>query len=370
MRKLLAVLMLLLLPSGAWAEITFDANGKWESSFTYSSECSQRGLDGKTSCDHVQNDGIQWAWGGGIGLGDTYTQAVAAANYPGGEGGLGARFWNYDGRNELSGPIKVAFPSPQKELWIRWYMRYQEGFGWKDHVIDYNKTLYIRTNVPHNAVIPSLVTNRFRISTQVPSWNHYADVPSGWNQTYGPEYSDGSWHCFEIYIKMDTQDNPYNSIYRMWLNGELIGEKTNVNFSDNNATAREGWVYFDFNNNQNEVDNSSGPLGVPYAYIDYDDMVIYNQTPPNTDAHGNDFIGPLTWDAPEPSCVTTYTLCTAQGECESNGWYWNADSQVCQLSAPYTPASRATIVPVGTPGSKPLTFTPLDTPGAGRMRVQ
>lgn len=28
-------------------------------------------------------------------------------------------------------------------------------------------------------------------------------------------------------------------------------------------------------------------------YVDFDDMVIYNATPPNTDSGGNPYIGPL-----------------------------------------------------------------------------
>ena len=79
---------------------------------------------GSPSCDGL-------ALGGGWtceGLGE---QITSDANYPNGAGGKGQRHWKGDGiDNVTSGGLSLAFQTPQKELWIRWYMRYEEGFKW------------------------------------------------------------------------------------------------------------------------------------------------------------------------------------------------------------------------------------------------
>ena len=300
----LLIIFIFVFPTDAFSEITFDANGKWETSFDYPEECSIRGVDNQTNCGNVQNDGTNWNWGGGtIRDGNTYTQAVADANYPGGGGGLGARFWNYDGHNTQSGPIRVSFPNPQKELWIRWYMRYQEGFQWRSseggtlHRIHYNKTLYLRTGASGADVIPGL-WDYFQFRAQGDPKGNWSYPGGGWNDSFGPGHSDGQWHCFEVYIKMNSSLGSSDGLMRWWVNGVLYAEQTDIRYDNNNATSHEGFTYFTFNNNQNYVSNADGPIGLTYAYIDYDDMVIYNQTPPNSDEHGNHFIGPISSMAP------------------------------------------------------------------------
>ena len=290
---------ILIFPSYASGQITFDANGKWETTFDYPSECAQRGYDDQPNCGTVSNDGIQWNAGAGHRTSsNTYTRAVADANYPGGGGGLGARFWNYDGHNNHSGTVGVYFPSPQKELWIRWYMRYQEGFQWRSseggtlHQIAFNKTFIMRTGASGADMVPG-VLNGFHLRVQGEPGHSIYFNNGGWDDTFGPGTSDGEWYCFEIYMKMGTSVGSANGIMRWWVNGALKAERTNIVWDNNNSTSHQGWTWFNFNENQSYVSNADGPLGLDYAYIDYDDMVIYNQTPPNVDAHGNPFIGPL-----------------------------------------------------------------------------
>jgi hypothetical protein len=310
----------------------------WSSTFNYS-ECTQRGAGGQTDCADVQNDGITWSWGAD-GVGGNYTQVSASANYPEGGGGNGARFWVGDGRNVNSGPIRIDFPSHQKELWIRWYMRYQQGFQWD--FIGYNKTLYLTTDQPGISVIPSLFDDVFSIHPQ--GTGVLAETlgfsEAGWDQTYGPGTSDGSWHCFEIYIKMDTQGAPYNGVARFWLNGILKGEYTNANFSNGYSAARNGWTHFIFNENQNSVSNANGPIGASVAYVDYDDMAIYNTTPLNIDAHGNPFIGPIEYSEPDDEePAGEFALLFEENFEDSNlagrGWYDNTSPILTSLeSAP------------------------------------
>ena len=284
----------------------------WSTSFEYPQSCvHNRAADGgSTSCAAVQNDAVDWVFAGGST--NPPSQVLSAANYPFGMGGMGARFWVGDGHNQNSAPAVLTFSEPKKELWIRWYMRYQKGFQWKDNSIHYNKVLYIRTQCSHNAAIPSLLTNDFSMETQDSYQAAQRFGGAGWNGTYGPGPSNGEWHCFEVHMKMDsagihgggfrTPDvQPFNGVARMWLNGRLVGEKTNVNYSNGYADARQGWFRILFNHNQNEVDNRNGPIGQSWGYVDFDDMVVYTEKPPNVDAHGNPFIGPVGAGGGKPS---------------------------------------------------------------------
>ena len=298
------IVIILIFPFYVYGQIVFGEHGKWKTTFDYG-PCSQRGVGGETNCDHVQNDGVAWSWGGGVGPGNTYTQATPDANYPGGGGGMGARFWNYDGHNSLSGPIRISFPAPQKEIWVRWYMRFQEGFRWNtgtghnnenppftEHRIHFNKTFIIRTGAAGADVVPYL-NNAFRFRTQGGLTTSTNFSGGGWDDSMGPGLSDGEWYCFEFYMKMNSSVGSADGIGRWWVNGVLYGEADNIRWDNANSTSHQGWTWMDFNNNQSRVENINGPIGLNYAYIDYDDMVIYNQTPPNSDEHGNPFIGPL-----------------------------------------------------------------------------
>ncbi len=151
-------------------------------------------------------------------------------------------------------------------------------------------------------------------------------------------YSDGLFHCFEIHLKMDS--NGTDGIGRLWIDGVLRASNAGVNWSNGNATARAGWKKFFFHENQNNPGN-----GRP-MYVDYDDMVIYNTTPPNRDAQGNPFIGPIGWNgtapapapapAPTEPPVATTTLFEEKFEDASvgtRGWYDNTSPIVTTAQA-------------------------------------
>ncbi len=277
----------------------------WSTSFDYG-PCSQRGVEGEISCAHVENDGIAWNWGAGVGPGDTYTQVTPDAKRPGSEGMGGARFWKYDGHNHDSGVVRVEFDDgPHEKLWIRWYLRYEKGFKWST---SFGSKL-IRFS-PGTTVAPlmhwyySLVYSSHTAATVTNSQLDRFDT-GGWIDNFADAngYSHGEFVCVELYLKMDTEGDgpfsdpiiPYNGIAKIWINGEFIGEKTNLSFSGGDPEIREGWTHFQFSDNQSGVDNENGPIGVNYAYEDWDDMVIYNKTPSNIDNHGNPFIGPSDW---------------------------------------------------------------------------
>ena len=232
---------------------------------------------GSPSCD-----GLQKALDGTCqGLGEQFTQS---ANYPGGGGGKGQRHWEGDGTNIQSGGTVLYFKAPQKELWIRWYMRYEKGFKWS--TLSYDKWLYINTGAQSKDVIPEFHgSNGISLIAQgTPDYYQVSTNNRGWQSIYGSQ-SDGSWFCVELHIKMDT--NGKDGIGRLWLNGELIASNTAVNWSGGNTTARQGWIRFIIGSNQKSPSN-----GRP-MYLDFDDFYITNTRPSNRDAHGNYFIGPI-----------------------------------------------------------------------------
>lgn len=282
--KILASLIVLLWASSGFAAISF-TNGKWETSFL---TCPEGSGYGATLCDNLD-------WGNAYTDGGNATQITTSANNSAGLGGRGVRFWNNDGQNMNSATLRVEFPTLQAELWIRWYTRYQSGYSWSGSTPSYDKMLYITgdidiipeyhdgNNGPEYSVVTQGAADYYQIET----------TDFGWSHVMGGATGDGQWHCYEIHIKRDTTSGaPHNGVGQLWIDGILRAE-------DITAEMGNGWVSFKFEENQNSVAS-----GAPY-YIDYDDMVIYNTTPPNTDANGKAFIGPLDWGGTDTTAGKT-----------------------------------------------------------------
>lgn len=281
-----------LLPS-VNAQILFDENGRWEENFDYDFNWEQ----GEPPFGEFVSGG---AWK--CGPGDYGNQLIEEAKNPLSEGKRGFRHWQGDGTNNNSGGLGLRFDKKQKEFWIRFYHRYEEGFQWSinsnsgKRVPHYDKILYIWTSTSGNATFAHISTDGWRIPTQSPSGVRAAGADRGWHWTMGGDQSHGEFVAHEYYFKMDTDGT--NGVGMYWQNGELLIESHDINYStldinnvqDRDLKAREGWTNFLVGSNQNTPDNGR------CMYVDYDDIVIYNSTPPNTDEHGNPFIGPLGWE--------------------------------------------------------------------------
>lgn len=292
--KMVTVLILVFTwPCSAHGSIAFDADGKWSTSFEYGAECVKHWqfYDEIGYCQDIVNDGIIWTgWPPSYNEHDPdmkLTSIVADAAH---SGDYGARYWVFDGTNRQSPGITVEFPEPQPEFWIRYYLRYQEGFNWS--LQHYEKQLYFRT-LGSPALIPGMANGNFYVhsSGNTGSTNIYSSLT--WNDHMGTpdNTSNGEWMCWEMYVKMDTDGT--DGIVRLWIDGNLVLNRSDINHSGGEVEVRSGWTWFGFHSNQNEIDNSNGPIGADYAYVDYDDMVIYIHTPPNTDDNDIPFIGPM-----------------------------------------------------------------------------
>ncbi len=251
--------------------------------------------------------------------GTEYTQVQSAANYPGGAGGNGLRFWvGYDGsgnyNNNHSDPVDLFLgtsgnPGKQyPELWFCWYMRYQSGFQWapangpggvSGGGPNYSKNIYIWSKTMSNpaVILEYANTDNYRMYVQLNRGGTSLYGNSGWQtvQCGGNANltSDGSWHCFEAHIKADT--NGSNGVGELWIDNVQQFSQSNVNF----GTPR-GWSMIEFNSNVSNPANS----GVNY-YIDYDDIAIST-----TGRIGSSAGGGGTTPTPTPPATTGPTVPT------------------------------------------------------------
>ena len=51
--------------------------------------------------------------------------------------------FHYDGQNAYSDAYGYYFNTYQKELWVRFYIRYQPGFTWSGGSPNYHKWMYL-----------------------------------------------------------------------------------------------------------------------------------------------------------------------------------------------------------------------------------
>jgi hypothetical protein len=191
---------------------------------------------------------------GGTGIFSGFgSRIMPEANMADGLGGSGWRQLIGDGTNQQTAPFYVTF-SGADELWIRWYLRYQEGFIWGGVTAPYphyHKLLYIDVRTGQY-IIPESEGSGFRIGYYdgTSTGAVYSAADEGW-----PVLGDGEWHCLEAHVTK-------TGTYQMWIDESLIINETNVTTMPNDFTNAE------FGTNQNEPDNDDS------YYVDWDDVAI------------------------------------------------------------------------------------------------
>jgi hypothetical protein len=248
--------LLLLTPNVASAAV----NLPWSTTYNCADWTQSNGLY-NVNCDGLTGHG-SWITSDG-----KEEQITSAANYPGGGGGKGQRHWLGDAPVDNSGGMRIEFTSPQSELWIRWYMRFQTGFQW-NVLIEYKAFIVDMGLGPTQTIIGWRWQDSVGI---VVNGNPYDSQSGGWNTTMvngstdarGNKMSDGQWHLYEVHMKMDTNGN--NGIVEYFVDGARRLYRTDVNYGTS-----AGWCYMVIGNNGGRVAN-----GVPSAYyVDYDDISI------------------------------------------------------------------------------------------------
>lgn len=236
----------------------------WETTF----DCPEWEFDTpKLDCDGLQTGGA-WA------ACDKRSQITIDANMAAGGGGRGQRHWVGDGVNVNSGGVRVYFNNPPNEIWMRWYMRYEEGFEWSS--INYDKILYMYL-YPRSAgveLIPEWYGwDRWRNGLQGhTSGNIVSEEGSGWDSTMtsgalsnSHRVSDGKWHYFELHIKIDT--NGSNGIHEMWIDDTKIISKFDCDLAGA-SDGVTGFAYITIGENQRNPSNGR------CMAVDYDDIKI------------------------------------------------------------------------------------------------
>lgn len=197
-------------------------------------------------------------------------ELTAAANYPYGRGGLGFRHYRCDGVNCGGGGLGLCWPGctaaevERTELWFRFYMRYQLGFGWVGGVPSYTKDWYVNVNSSNgNAVTFGFHGAGWGFAMNSGSPQNVQAAPT-WSTVMGGTTGDGLWHCYETHMKLQSSLAAADGILETWVDGSAGVSNTTI---DNSAT--QGWSFATVGHNQSNVSN-----GGATAYTDYDDIAI------------------------------------------------------------------------------------------------
>jgi len=199
----------------------------------------------------------------------TPEEITISANNPDGDGGKGQLHPYCDGGTNNGGGTIIAFSTPQPEIWVRTYIKYESGFAFENDSPQ-TKIFYVyRERGQSEVVIPKWEsTDTFLLGSS-------SDVVSfpgrGWETLNGGSVGDGEWHYLEFHIKADTDGT--DGVAEMWLDDLPVQAATNVDFG---MAGYAGWI--DMTIGSNTLTVIDGPW---MSY--YDDIAISN----------TGYIGPL-----------------------------------------------------------------------------
>lgn len=220
--------------------------------------------------------GLNLSSTGGDGKGN-YESVTDLANYPGGGGSRGERHWIGPGKNNHTSPIDLYF-SPQKEMWVRWYLRYEAGtlvnpaYGVNPAIGDdvplNQKMLYFFDNSSPQRIdhILYLQPNGWGV---VNNGQYIARASHGWNSlssntpTFPAQVTnllnkeaiaaaDGSWHCIEYHFKMQNPQSSANGVAELWIDNIQYMNATNLTWTYDGV----GW------NRVGTTGNTEGMVGI------------------------------------------------------------------------------------------------------------
>lgn len=257
MKRACLILLILVATSTSSAAVSLP----FTSSFNTPGQCGEwNQTQGSPTCDG-------WDKYGDWNPGSPYYEAITTnANNASGGGGRGNRHWVGTGKNNNSGGMRVTF-STRSEVWVRFYKRWGSGFGWNP--LQEDKLVWMGETGAANTAIFSLAGTSFRFWNQNQSSPPGNDVISGvantgWNHIFGGSTSDGSWHCFEFHVKMNSAPGVYDGVEQAWVDGNLALNATNVNLGGG-----AGWGSANFNINSDYAVPAGGMQSV-----DLDDIAI------------------------------------------------------------------------------------------------
>ncbi len=271
--------------NGLWTQ-SFDC-AEWSADWPVTLDCNGMDTAALNTCAGVGVVPCQWD---NDSMGE---QILASANNPNGVAGTNAQvhyfYTGIDGKgsvNDVSGGLKIYFPSNLPEYWFRFYIYFPTEMGWGGTFSGW-KTLYCDTE-GHN------------------TYGWYFGFPRGSDSTgaylqqsatalassgYGDNWLEsdsrqgfGRWIPVEYHAKMDT--NGTDGIFQAWVDETLIIDRADVN-----------WAYNEGFHDIGVGSNGDAAVGPPNSCVGirFDDFAIattaYNGFV--DDGHGNPRIGLL-----------------------------------------------------------------------------
>jgi hypothetical protein len=329
---LIFALCLLVMPTIGWA--AFDENGIFVEDWDYED------WSGTTSPYPAWSTNTATTKTGQPGDVTLRSQVTSDAKHPLSTGRAGFREWILDGNNQQTGVFRL-FIDGKREIWFRYYVRYEEGFNWD--FFGYDKFVRVTTHNVGTGPYPNIMLHLGTNGAVGYVAEGALNTSNKWNSNYNwaslftdnGTTSHGRWVCLELYLKMESELGADDGIVRVWVEGELAVETTNAtfinpDFSGDPEVHIQGWQNIAIACNQNEPGNLNGPLERSYAYKDYDSIVIRTTTPPNEDLYENPMIGPLGWGEPEdiipPDAVEIFHEGFEDDNWLSRGWDDGYDS--------------------------------------------
>ncbi len=263
MKKVSILLILIFVILTLSGSISFSAvNLPWSTTFNCPDWTQSMGLS-NINCDGLTGHG-NWTCDNADST-VKEEQITAAANYSGGKGGKGQRHWMGDEINNVSGGLKISFASSQSELWIRWYMRYENGFQWNP--LNNQKILYVNVGSLNLTTIQYVWSDQVRIASVGYGGYYLSPQGNGWQTIMGGNASDGGWHYWEAHLKTDTTGS--NGIAELWIDGTQRISVSNANFGSLPFTHIA------------IGENGFKPANGRCMYIDFDDITISTTKPVN-----------------------------------------------------------------------------------------
>lgn len=291
--KFVFIIVLLLFPNFSQAAISF-TGGYWNTSFV---GCSSGDVGSGDICDGLEANDYTYNCEG------SYSQISSLANYSLGGGEYGYRMFQGDERNIDSSAMEIRFINPQDDVWIRYYTRYPLGQSWGG-IIEH-KMIYAFTNdgVAINVNFPQGMSS---IGLQPRGTMGSPDIYVngwGWNNLYGADIGDGSWHLYEHHFKLGSSGQN-DGVYQFWVDGVNRVNRIDLDFYNGGSANPTAWESIHLPSNHN-VSTLAGCNG-----IDIDDVAVANENFSGfiQDISGRDMIGGLPTDTTPPSSPTGLSI--------------------------------------------------------------
>src|SRR3990172_7060256 len=179
-------------------------------------------------------------------------------------GGRTLRVYSGAGNSDVSSGLHFTLSPARSEIWVRYYIRYETGFGWTSR--QWTKEVYGHTASPSKYFILGWAFSGngdfINMGVEAESGINVGDSTLPWNTFAGGSTHDGAWDYVEYHVKTDTGSD--NGVVEVWVNGtQYINRDTGITFGAGN------FATLDFGENQNNPNAGAGVL-----YREYAEMVV------------------------------------------------------------------------------------------------